>query len=253
MLKAIARPITPVLRLSLVAAAITASSWSHAGLFDDNEARKAILELRDEIRNLQKDRNQLLDQATTMQGSLLNLQVQIDKLKEDHAKQLGRIEELESRTRSASSSAGTWGGEASSAGLIKLRLDGQDIQVGQQEKQLYDAALREFQNSDFASAEASFQALLGQYAESEYLPWVHYWLGNSQYAQKRYQDALANFRRVISSDSQNPKAPEAALAMANCYDALGRRPDAQRTLENLVRAFPHSEAALSAQEKLARR
>ncbi len=242
-----------VARSALLCVALLGSGWAQAALFGDNEARKAILELRDELKDVRQSQSQLREQNDIMQRSLLNLQGQIESLKQQNAQLTGRVEEVESRSHSATSSMGS--SDTSLAGntqLIALRLDGQDIQVSPAEKQSYDAALRTFQSGDFARAEQSFKTLLAQFSGSDYTPWAYYWIGNSQYALKQYQNALASFRQVILSSDTNPKAPEAALSLANCQSELGQKSESLRTLENLTKVYPHSQEAQIAREKLAR-
>jgi TolA-binding protein len=48
------------------------------------------------------------------------------------------------------------------------------------------------------------------------------------------------------------RAPEAVLSIANCQIELKDNPGARRTLEDLVKAYPQSEAALAARDRLAR-
>jgi TolA-binding protein len=48
------------------------------------------------------------------------------------------------------------------------------------------------------------------------------------------------------------RAPEAALSIANCQLELKDSRAARKTLEDLVRAYPQSEAAAAAKERLVR-
>ena len=48
------------------------------------------------------------------------------------------------------------------------------------------------------------------------------------------------------------RAPEAALSIANCQIELKDTRTARKTLEDLVRAYPQSEAAVAAKERLSR-
>ena len=82
---------------------------------------------------------------------------------------------------------------------------------------------------------------------------MHYWVGNSQFAQKRYAPAIDSFKRVISLAPSSAKAPEAALSIANCQAQIGQQAEVKRTLQNLIAVYPRSEAADSARERLARK
>ena len=73
----------------LVAAGLLAGSAisAHAALFGDDEARRAIIELRQRVDSLQQSQEQT-------RRSLLDLQSQIESLKSDQAKLRGQNEQL---------------------------------------------------------------------------------------------------------------------------------------------------------------
>ena len=68
-----------------------AAAPSYAGVFDDDEARKAILELRAKVDALQKDVSSRIDGS---QQSQLDLANQIDALRQELARLRGQIELL---------------------------------------------------------------------------------------------------------------------------------------------------------------
>ena len=79
-----------------------------------------------------------------------------------------------------------------------------------------------------------------------------FWVGNAQYANRDYRGAIANFRALLQQAPDHPRAPEAALSIANCQIELNDNASAKRTLDDLVKAYPQSEAASAARERLAR-
>ncbi len=241
-----------------------AASAAHAGLFDDNEARQAILDLRAEVKQLrEEDLASLREQNQSLQRSLLDLQAQIEQLKQTGAQQTGRLEELENRIQTAAANTAQAEtapavvadvGSSSAVGdRVQVRLDGQVLEVSGEEQRQFEASLALFQAGNFAGAERALSRLAAQNPQTAYAPWVQYWIGNSQFAQKRYAPAISSFKRVISLAPSNPKAPEAALSIANCQGQLGQAAEAKRTLQNLIQVYPRSEAADSARERLASR
>ena len=86
--------------LGLVAA--LAAPAAHAGLFDDDEARRAILELRQKLEqsNQQAQARQneqmaaLTEQVNQLKRSLLDLNNQLEQMRGDNAKLRGQNEEL---------------------------------------------------------------------------------------------------------------------------------------------------------------
>jgi TolA-binding protein len=77
-------------------------------------------------------------------------------------------------------------------------------------------------------------------------------LGNAQYANRDFKGAIANFRELIKSAPDHQRAPESLLSIANCQIELKDNAGSKRTLSELVQAYPQSEAAVAAKERLQR-
>jgi tol-pal system protein YbgF len=120
------------------------------------------------------------------------------------------------------------------------------------EKRDYDAALLVFRKPDFPAARAAFADFLRRYPQSGYSPSAFYWLGVAQYANRDYQGAIGSFRSMIAQAPAHPQASEAALSIANCQFELKDAKGARKTLEDLIKVYPQSEAAVAAKERLAR-
>jgi TolA-binding protein len=84
------------------------------------------------------------------------------------------------------------------------------------------------------------------------LPSVLFWLGNAQYANKAYREAMTNFQRLLTESPSHPRAAEAMLAISNVQVELKDLKGARKTLEDLIKAHPASETAGTARERLSR-
>lgn len=71
-----------------------ASSVSHAALFEDDEARRAILEMRQRIDQMQQSNQRTGDDSAQLRRSLLDLQAQIEALRGELADLRGQNEKL---------------------------------------------------------------------------------------------------------------------------------------------------------------
>ena len=106
------QPLVRGLRAAGLVLGLGLASAAHAGLFDDNEARQAILDLRADVKQVREgDVGKLNEQNAALQRSLLDLQAQIQEIKQNQAKQTGRIEELENRLQSGRVAAPEKGGD----------------------------------------------------------------------------------------------------------------------------------------------
>ncbi len=255
-----------------------------AGLFEDTEARKAIIELRQRVQQIERQAQQIErqaqqfeKQAQQLEGrisqsgevsiqatseiskkieqlpnaqSLLELANQNDQLRDQLARLLGRLEEL---TRENELLRGRL--EAIDKRLVKLEpttvtLDGDTFTVTLKEKAAYDQAMAALRASDFVKAESYLQQFDNQFPESGYRPTVLFWLGNAAYAVGRYQDALASFTNLLLTFPRHGRVPEAMLASANCQFELQQKEAAIATLSALVAGHPTSPAAEAAKQRL---
>jgi tol-pal system protein YbgF len=120
------------------------------------------------------------------------------------------------------------------------------------EKRDFEAALAVFRKGDFPASQSVFVDFLKRYPRSGYAPSALFWLGNAQYATRDYKEAMINFRSLIGREPEHLRAPEAVLSIANCQIELKDARGAKKTLEDLIKAYPQSEAAGAAKERLAR-
>ena len=135
---------------------------------------------------------------------------------------------------------------------VKVTVDGRDIVVEPVERRAFDAALAAFRSGDFAGAQNAFISLLARYPKSGYLPSSLFWLGNAQYATRDYKEAITNFRTMLQGAPEHLRAAEAMLSIANCQIELKDTRGARKTLEDLGKAYPQSEAAVAAKDRLSK-
>ena len=239
------------------------SSVANAALFEDDEARRAILELRQRIDTLQQSNQRAGDDlrrsgedTSQLRRAMLDLQSQIESLRVDQAKLRGQNEQLvrdvtELQRHQKEISQGV-DERLRKFEPGKVTQDGQEFVADPAETQAFEAALASFRSGKFADAQKSFAAFIRQYPASGYVPSARFWLGNAQYATREYKDAITNFKSLLASAPNHARAPEAALSIANCQMELKETKGARKTLEDLIRVYPASEAAAAAKERLAR-
>ena len=252
----------PLRALCALAVVCALSQGAHAALFEGDEARRAILELRQRVDVLQQanqrsgdDLRRSGEDSSQMRRSLLELQSQIDLLKSDAAKLRGQNEQLlrdvSELQRSQKDISKGVDERLRQFEPAKVTVDGDEFQVQAAEKRDFDAALALFRSGSFTEAQTAFNRFAGQYPRSGYLTSARFWLGNAQYANRDYKGAIATFRTLLASTPNHARAPEAFLSIANCQMELKETKGARKTLEDLVSTYPQSEAALAAKERLA--
>lgn len=233
---------------------------AHAGLFEDDEARKAILEMRQRLdisqQRLTEEQRKAAEENAQLRRSLLDLSSQIELLRGELARTRGQNEqfarELSEVQRIQKDLSQGLDDRLRKFEPSRVSVDGREFVADPAEKQEFDAALAVMRKGEFAPAQAAFTNFLKRYPQSGYKAPALFWLGNAQYALRNYRDALVNFRALVAADPEHMRAPEAVLAVANCQVELKDVKAARKTLEDLVKAYPQSEAASVAKERLAK-
>jgi len=235
------------------------ATWVHAGLFEDDEARKAILDLRQRVEKLRSDADQIQnsskDDNAGLGRGMLELQRQIELVRTDLATLRGVNEKLakdlaDLQRRHLDDTQGL-SERLAKIEPAKINVDGVEFTAGPDEKRDYEAALAVFRKGDFVNAQNLFAGFLSRYPSSGYTLTALFWLGNAQYATRNYKEAVVNFRSLIAKNPEHVRAPEAVLSVANCQLELKDTKGARTTLTNLIKAYPQSEASVAAKERLA--
>lgn len=247
-------------RFAAAAAACLLAFNAQAALFEDDEARRAILDLRQKVDASQQrtadDLRRANDDNAQLRRSLLELSNQIEALRNEMAGMRGQNErltrDLADIQRNQKDITQGVDERLRKFEPTKIAVDGKEFVAEPAEKQEFEAALATLRKGDFAAAQASFVAFMKRYPQSGYSSSSLFWLGNAQYALRNYRDAVANFRTLVTLEPGHMRAPEALLSMANCQVELKDVKSARKTLEDLVKTYPQSEAASVAKERLAR-
>ena len=133
---------------------------------------------------------------------------------------------------------------------VRVLFEGREFAAELLEKRDFELAMVLIRKSDFAAAQKAFFDFLTRYPKSGYAPSGLFWLGNAQYQTRDYKEAILNFRQMISAAPDHLRAPEAALSVANCQAELKDTRGARKTLDDLIKAYPASEAASAAKDRL---
>jgi tol-pal system protein YbgF len=210
-----------------------------SAILSDDEARKAILDLR-----------------KTLASTQLELQGQIERLKSENAQLRGQIENLQKQSEELIASQKT---NYRDLDLRLNKLEPQTLEIEgvtgtiqPGEKAAYDEALAAFQAGQLKKADAGFTAFVRKYNASPYLPLALYWLGNTKYALKEYPSAITQLQSLIKNYPKHPRIPAAMLTLGNCQLESGNKTAARKTYGDLIANYPDTEVAVEARQMLPR-
>ncbi|MBU0691110.1 tol-pal system protein YbgF [bacterium] len=114
---------------------------------------------------------------------------------------------------------------------------------------IFDAAMQDLSLGNYDLAEVGFLQFLQENPDSRLANDARYGLAETFYARARYQDAAAEYMRVIDNEDSK-KVPPALLKLGLCYKALGRRQEARLTWQRLIEDYPDKEEAMVARQRL---
>jgi tol-pal system protein YbgF len=237
-----------IMRRSLVglgmACALVSPAWA---LFGDDEARKAILELR---QTLEEQRQVNAEGAAVMRRSILEISTQAEQWRQELGQLRGEQERLLQENQRLSQAVLALEARIKAFEPISIAQDGATLLVSPPEKDAFDRAMALLLASDFAQAAQAYVQFLNQYPTSAYTASVLYWLGNAQYASKDLRGSVNTHKRMVVQFPKHSRVPEAMLAMGNAHEELGDAKAARAEWEALSKAHPRSEAATTARERL---
>lgn len=231
----------------LVTAAAALSIAGSAFAFADDDARRAILELRETVKQLQND----VDVGRSTQVQLAD---EINALKERNRQLTGKVEELTNALAVEKRSARTlYESIDKRIGVFEPQtvvVDGQSVQVSPEEKKAFDAAVAELQEGKFLAAEKSFKAFCADYPKSPYRADALFWWGTSAFGAEHYKTAISSQNQLLKDYPKSSRAPDAMMLVASSQAASGSVTAARSTLNKIIRSYPGSEVAKDAQARL---
>lgn len=245
--------VSPALAAACLVAASLAPMPAHA-IFGDDEARKAIVDLRAKVEALQKENAAQLD-GKANQKSVLELANQNEQLRQEVAKLRGQIEVLTNELANAQQRQKDFYVDLDNR-LRKMEpqrvtVDGKEISVDPAEQKSYDAAVAAYNGGDYKTAAAALADFVRRFPQSGYVANAQYMLGNSYYALRDYRNAITAQQAIVKNFPDHPKAPDALLNIATNQLELKDRAATKKTLETLVAKYPDTAAANTAKERLA--
>ncbi|HEU0229767.1 MAG TPA: tol-pal system protein YbgF [Burkholderiaceae bacterium] len=216
----------PVLLATAVSFAALCAAPAHA--FSDDEARRAILELRSQVQQLiqqnQQARLQLADQIESLQNEVTDMRGQIEKLRWE-----ADISKRSSQDQS--------GGATPSV-------------TDPKEQAAYDQPMGLFRSGKYKEAATGFAAFIKNFPNSQLAPEAQFYEGSSRYASRDFKASIAELQSLVHSNPKDARAPDALLIIAASQIELNNVAGAKSNLQKIVKDYPDSSAADTAKSRL---
>ena len=221
---------------------------AQAGLFDDDEARNRIEQLRVEVTDLNK-------RADTVNRNQIDFANQVETIKTDIAKLRGQIEVLTYELEAAQKRQKDFYVDLDNR-LRKIEQPPADTKAEAPkadpalETRDYEAALAGLKGSKFKEAGASFLAFIKTYPNSSLAASAHYWGGYAHAQAKDHAVAAELFGKFAATWPNDERAPSALESRVASLETGRDLKGAKATLEQLAERYPNSEAGKRAKLRL---
>ncbi|HEX9878939.1 MAG TPA: tol-pal system protein YbgF, partial [Candidatus Binatia bacterium] len=114
----------------------------------------------------------------------------------------------------------------------------------------YEEAWRHLEKKEYRDAIARMNEFIKKHPESDYADNAQYWIGESYYALKQFDQAILEFDAVRRKYPKGDKVPAALLKQGFAFAELGDKVDARLILQELIARYPETPEAVKAQEKV---
>ena len=254
-------------------------------LFEDEEARRKINEMQDQLNNIEKSLEFKINQKFSKNLSKYNSE--INELHDSISRLIGDVEVLQFELKNSEERHKVLYQELNDR-ILKLEFvieeKAQNIpqeepteapdKIPQAEIELKSEELlnensnlaplvdKNIELDEYAEAESlikatrykeafeAFDKFIVTYPNSDLLPKAKYNLGYSQWALRNYNAAIRTYSKIIQLHTDSEIIPDVIYGIANCEIQLTRITKAKKTLRNLISKYPQSEIIEKAKKRL---
>jgi tol-pal system protein YbgF len=216
---------------------------------DLNALKEKVEEVRYELgRQIGRSSREGDQRVQELEGRLAKVD---EELKMQGALLKAREEELRTLREAVLAKAAEKEAEASATAAPATELT-RDKVSGESEaaKRDYEEAWRLLERKDYRVAVARFKDFLKKHPNSDYADNAQYWIGESYYALKEFDQAILEFDAVRRKYPKGDKVPAALLKQGFAFAELGDKVDARLILQELINRYPQSQEAVKAKQKL---
>jgi tol-pal system protein YbgF len=207
--------------------------------------------LRDQIQQLiganekfQKDISTIMAKETRLSEDVKNLQGKLDESKNISTKYNELANKINFLEKSLGLQAKTDTPEEDKKSVTPEATPTED------KDSAYSAAYETFKAGQYEKARAAFQDYIKTFPNSEYTDNAQFWIGESYYFEKKYEEAILEYEKVATDYPKSNKFPFAKLKQAFSFLELGDKASAKIILEQIVRDYPNTNQARMAKSKL---
>ena len=124
------------------------------------------------------------------------------------------------------------------------------VAAGPSVTDLYNQARTDYTQGRYALAISGFRDVLATDPSGDLADNAHYWVGESYFAQRQYERAIASFDTVVRDYPDSNKRSDAYLKKAMSLENMGRLSEAMLMYELVIEQFPRTQHQRIAHSRL---
>lgn len=235
-----------------------AAAPAHAGIFDDDVARKQISDLQKSTSQTLIEQNRLAEQMAREVAELRGqIEVLTNSIQDLEKRQKDLYLDLDNRLQAIEAGRGkkvaapVVSDAAKSADkTADTKAEAKPADDPSAILKSYEAALALFKAGKFKEAAGAFDKFVKTYPDSEQAPAAQYWLGNSYEMLGDCKQVITSQQKLLAKWPKNSRAPDAMAKIGQCQADLGQKAESQKTFKDLVSKYPDSKAASAAKQQV---
>jgi tol-pal system protein YbgF len=200
-----------------------------------NKAVAALNALQTTLQKQQADSGAKVDQVS---GQIQALNDTLDELKVRLAKVTKQLEDMQAAQQTLAASQA----QQQAAQAAQAQAPPPDV--------LYNNALRDYNGGKTDLALQEFSDYVKFYPNTDYAGNCYFYLGEIQFKQGNYQQAVQSYDQVLQNFPSGNKAAAAQLRKGFALIELGKQDDGVAELRHLIQRYPRSTEAVQARERL---
>ena len=254
------------LQLSVVFVVILAGCASRGDLDylrgDVDELRNRLVQSEKDLGNLRSEtKDGIQKDLTGVQQGTADLQATMESVKVDMQVLAGKIDDAAlSAKRPADNLALLKEDSERRFVALEGRIDKIEKFIEDQKKPaeatpenpegLYQKGIDTFKSGNIPKARELLSRFIELYPAHDMAANAHYWLGETYYNEKNYDQAILEFQEVIKKFPGKEKVPAAVLKQGMAFKELGDVKSARYLYKKVIEDYPSSGEAKLAREKL---
>jgi len=215
---------------------------------EDIKYQQALLssQLEDLKFSKEEQNKEFTDQLNNLSTQIQALQLRIKEIE----KKLGITPEIVSNETAVVSNE-----TISSNKTATLSTNVTNATVTQDEKpltevELYEKAYSYYQQGDFKNARKLFEEYIERFPKGKWIGQAYFWIGESYFKEKKYEEAILNYQKLIELQGWHPLKPTAMFKQAQAFKALGDIEACKILLKKVINQYPNSKEAEKAKKLL---